>query len=158
MRETVSLRSLDLSLHYSPDILRSKMSSDFYLAHTDLIWGKVPISGTLCGSYPRSGLMCNGNVYPAGILAAPGKESGYLFLESPGALSAGKGRRPPGTTRLEHQLRVCGVLQKKQVCNPQFLEAAFMLPLNWTDPSESNPATVLIESAGLRWETASIGE
>lgn len=106
---------------------------------------------------PNAGTMRNGFVYHQDTLAAPSLENGFCWLESLGALSSGQGR-PLGQSRLEGQLKKLGVLEKREVLNPQYLEKAYSLPLNWTDPQELKAATKLLEIVGKPSETHSILE
>ncbi|MEP0858531.1 hypothetical protein [Trichocoleus sp. DQ-U1] len=77
-------------------------------------------------------------------LERPFLESGYFWLESPSALSqSGKGR-PPGSTKLETQLKSLELLQKGECLNPDWLEKHYRLPVGWTSPLESRTATELL--------------
>ncbi|MBC1237567.1 hypothetical protein GNE10_10605 [Nostoc sp. 2RC] len=81
-------------------------------------------------------------------LEVPTLENDFCWLESPGALSNGKGR-PPGQTKQEAQLKKLGILAPGEVCNPEFLESSYSLPLGWTDPQENRSALELIAEMGL---------
>ena len=140
--ETASPPSSKLSQQYDQSLLSLKMSADFYLAHTDQVWGEEPISGTLCGSYTKSGTMQNGKLSAALILEHPGVGKDSLLLRSPGALSTTKGR-PPGQNRLEVQLQQLWLIQEGEVAAPEFLELGYTLPTGWTNPEENRTAIEL---------------
>ena len=101
---------------------------------------QAPISGILCGSYTSAGTMQDGKLSAQPTLEAPGVESDFLLLESPGALSSSGSGRPPGQSKLEVQLKSLGALQPEEVCNPEFLEVAYSLPTGWTDPQINTTA------------------
>jgi len=140
--ETVSPPSSKLSQQYNQSLLSLKMSPDFYLAHTDQVWGKDPISATLCGSYTKSGTMSNGKLSAAPSLERPGIEKDSLLLRSPSGLSSVKGR-PPGQSKLETQLQQLWLIQEGEVVNPEFLELGYSLPTGWTNPEENRTAIEL---------------
>jgi hypothetical protein len=101
--------------------------------------------------------MRNGFVFPAPTLKRPGLEKGYCWLPRPGALSNNLAKsRPPGTSKFEGKCKQLGLLGRNQVANPEFLEAAFGLPMGWTDPLELRAATQLLGNGELHLETASI--
>ncbi len=116
------------------------------------------ISAIFSGRYSRAGTMHSGFVSVADTLERPSLENGYCWLESPNALSStGKGR-PPGQSRLEAQLKKLGVLESREVLNPQFLEKTYNLPLDWTNPQELRAATELLEDDVQHSAIASIPE
>lgn len=102
--------------------------------------------------------MRNGSVSPAGTLVAPLLDEGCYWLESPGALSSTGNGRPPGQSKLEAQLRKIGAIAQQEVVNPIFLEGAFAIPEEWSNPSEQRPATQLLEGAEKRSVIASTPE
>lgn len=151
---------------YPPSRERSHLSNlDSSVSKTSQDCSTVPKTLKVLGyiselslvSFPKSGTMRNGLLYQADTLAAPSLEKGYCWLESPGALSSGNGR-PPGQSRLEGQLKKLGVLERREVLNPQFLEKAYSLPLNWTNPQELRAATELLEIDEKPLEMHSIQE
>ena len=92
---------------------------------------------------------------PAPTLKRPGLALGYCWLPRPGALSNNSAKsRPPGTTKFEGKCKQLGLLGRNQVANPEFLEAAFGLPIGWTDPLELRAATQLLGSGDLPLEIA----
>lgn len=137
-----------------------KMFRDYYPARAHQVTAKDPIFIGSSKDFGRAGIMLNGAYYPAESLPRPSLESGYSWLPAPSALSSppSSQHNPPGLSRLEGHLRKCNVLEKGECLNPEFIEACYNMPLGWTDPSVQSPATALIESAELRWETLSIGE
>lgn len=144
----LSERSQQLNLNSSA----SKMSQDSLPVPTSQVEPLGHISEISSGRLTSAGMMRNGLLYRQDTLAAPSLEKGYCWLESPGALSSGNGR-PPGQSRLEGQLKKLGVLERREVLNPQYLEKAYSLPLNWTNPQESRAATELLEIEGKPSET-----
>ena len=104
-------------------------------------------------SFPASGSMWNGSVSVADTLAAPSLEQGYCWLESAGALSHNlNNSRPPGQSRLEASLKKQFVLKPGECLNPRHLEAWMNIPVGWLNPSESRPATELLETREKPWE------
>jgi hypothetical protein len=79
-------------------------------------------------------------------------------LESPGALSSTGNGRPPGQTKLETQLKKLGLLHKGEVLNPVILSEWYDIPPSWLDPSESRPATALLENKDRQQEIFLIPE
>lgn len=156
--ETVSAQSLKRSQFFSPNSSPLKTSQDSSPVPTSLATPLGHISAIFSGHYSRAGTMHNGFVSAADTLERPSLENGYCWLESPNALSStGKGR-PPGQSRLEAQLKKLGVLEKREVLNPQFLEKTYNLPLDWTNPQELRVAMELLERDALPLATASIPE
>lgn len=116
---------------------------------------QVHISETCSESLTAAGMMRNGFVFPAPTLKRPGLEKGYCWLPRPGALSNNLAKsRPPGTSKFEGKCKQLGLLAKNQVASPEFLEAAFGLPIGWTDPLELRAATQLLGSGDKHLETA----
>jgi hypothetical protein len=141
-QETVYPPSSERSQPCNPNSSVSKTSQDCSVVPKTLkALGYISELSSI--SFPKSGTMRNGLLYQADTLAAPSLEKGYCWLESPGALSSGQGR-PPGQSRLEGQLKKLGVLERKEVLNPLYLEKAYSLPLNWTNPQELKAATELL--------------
>ena len=93
--------------------------------------------------------MDNGFVSVAATLALPSLDEDYYWLESPGALSSDNSRSP-GLSKSEGKWQKSGLLKRKEVANPDFLEQCFGLPRNWTSPLERCPATELLEQDALR--------
>ena len=125
--------------------------------------GQHSIFSTSYARLPDSAMMRNGFVLAQECLEAPLLEKDCFWLESPGALSNGKGR-PPGQTKQEAQLKKSKVLAPGEVINPEFLESAYNLPLGWTDPQEERSALELLAKtdsyaiAALPLETPLTGE
>jgi hypothetical protein len=154
--ETVSAQSLERSQLFNPNSSPLKMSQDSSPVPCCPAIPLGHISAIFSGRYSRAGTMHNGFVSVADTLERPSLENGYCWLESPNALSStGKGR-PPGQSRLEAQLKKLGVLESREVLNPQFLEKTYNLPLDWTNPQELKAATELLEQDALPLATASI--
>lgn len=110
--------------------------------------GQHSIFSTSYARLPNSATMRNGFVSVQETLEAPLLEKDCFWLESPGALSNGKGR-PPGQTKQEAQLKKSKVLAPGEVINPEFLESAYNLPLGWTDPQENRSALELLAEMEL---------
>jgi DNA (cytosine-5)-methyltransferase 1 len=76
-----------------------------------------------------------------------GREKDSYSLPRPGALSwSGKGR-PPGNTKSEAKAKKLGLIGKKEVFNPEWLELQFGLPIGWTSLQEHRAATELLALA-----------
>ncbi|OCQ92249.1 hypothetical protein BCD64_00075 [Nostoc sp. MBR 210] len=125
----------------------SKTCQDFSTAQSSQ-GEQHSIFSTFYGRFPDSAMMLNGSVSVQGCLEVPTLESDFCWLDSPGALSTGKGR-PPGQTKQEAQLKELKVLAPGEVCNPEFLESSCNLPLGWTDPQDERSALELIAEMGL---------
>ncbi len=152
--ETASAQSLERSQLFSPNSSPLKMSQDSSPVPCTPAIPLGHISAIFSDRYSRAGTMHNGFVSAVDTLERPSLENGYFWLESPNALSStGKGR-PPGQSRLEAQLKKLGVLESREVLNPQFLEKTYNLPLDWTNPQELKAATELLEQDALRLATA----
>ena len=102
--------------------------------------------------------MRNGYVSAQDTLALPFLDDGYCWLESPTALSATPGRRPPGLSRLENQLKEYGLIEKGQVLRPDFLLSSYNLPKTYLDPSEKRTAIQLHEDSERQLEIFSTPE
>jgi hypothetical protein len=102
--------------------------------------------------------MRNGFVYVQDTLQPPFLDNDYFWLESPGALSSTGNGRPPGQTKLETQLKKLGLLHKGEVLNPVILSEWYDIPPSWLDPSESRPATALLENKDRQQEIFLIPE
>jgi hypothetical protein len=111
----------------------------------------LSIFNTSFNKFPPAGTMLNGSVFPLDTLERPSLENGYLWLESPNALSS-LHSRPAGQSRLESQLKRYGVIAPNEVLDPAFLCRCFNLPLTYLDPSESRPATQLLDDNERQWE------
>jgi hypothetical protein len=105
-----------------------------------------------------AGMMRNGFVYVQDTLQPPFLDNDYFWLESPGALSSTGNGRPPGQTKLETQLKKLGLLHKGEVLNPVILSEWYDIPPSWLDPSESRPATALLENKDRQQEIFLIPE
>lgn len=135
--ETVSPQSSELALSYSPDSLPSKTCPDCLVVAINPDSQPEDISDSFSGSFSRAGMMSNGKLSAALTLERPGVERDSFWLESPNALSSTGNGRPPGTSRLEGQLKKLGWISKGEVCNPEFLEIASGLPGAWTNPQDN---------------------
>ena len=158
MSEIVSLPSSKRSPQFSPDSLQSKTSPDYLAAllNSDgqaaltLKFSLEPLSKSATGG--KSLLSAQDTLPP------PSLESGYFWLESPGALSSNGKGRPPGQTRLESFLKSKGLLNDGEVLNPVILSDWYSLPPNYLDPSECQAATDLLEARERQLEIFSIQE
>jgi hypothetical protein len=153
-RETVSQKSSERSPSINPGTSSLKMSPDSLAQDTRQNQGGITWTGYYNKSM-KAGLMLNGSVLAQDTLAAPSKDSTSFWLDSPNALSSPGGKRPPGMSRLENQLKKLGILKTGEALNPEVLEALYSLPLGWTDPSEYLPAVDLLEQEEQRLETPS---
>jgi phage N-6-adenine-methyltransferase len=89
-------------------------------------------------------------------LEPSGKVKDSYSLPRPGALSkSSPSSRPPGNTKSEAKAKKLGLIGKKEVFNPEWLEQEFGLPIGWTDPQEHRAAMELLERVGQPSETAS---
>lgn len=143
-----SSKSLNSS---SPATLPLKTCEDFSPLPSDQEKKTEHISEKSSNDWTPAGSMHSGQLYPQPLSVHPSKEKDCYLLPSPGALSAPAGTRSPGQSKLEAWLKEAGILSKSQVLNPEILEKAFNLPLGWTDPSESRPATELLANVGPDW-------
>jgi phage N-6-adenine-methyltransferase len=145
-----------------PNSSALKTCQDCSIAHLDQ-GGQHSIFSTSYARLPDSAMMLNGCVSLQEPLEVPLLEKDCSWLESPGALSTGKGR-PPGQTKQEAQLKKLKVLAPGEVINPEFLESAYSLPLGWTDPQDERSASELLAKteqfaiAALPLETPLTGE
>ena len=150
-QETVSQQLPTRSPNCNPHSFASKKLPDCSTAPTSQELAAVT-SGMFWGTFPSSGSIVNGFVSAQDTLAPPSVESGYCWLESPGALSfSGKGR-PPGLTKSESKLKNQGLLKKGEVLNPDFLSNSFNIPKNYLDPSECRTAAQLLEDSARQQE------
>ncbi|BAY86096.1 C-5 cytosine-specific DNA methylase [Calothrix parasitica NIES-267] len=96
------------------------------------------------GSFMNVGTMQNGLLSERNFASEPnGRDKDSYSLPRPGALSwSGKGR-PPGTTKSEAKAKKLGLIGKKEVFNPEWLELQFGLPIGWTSSQEHQAATEL---------------
>jgi len=156
-KETVSQHSQERSLFSNPDTSALRTSQDCSTAPTDPDTS-TSIFHIYSDNLPSSGTMRNGYVSAQDTLALPSLDDGYCWLESPTALSATPGRRPPGLSRLENQLKEYGLIEKGQVLRPDFLLSSYNLPKTYLDPSEKRTAIQLYEDSGRQLEIFSTPE
>ena len=156
--ETVSPQCWKVLPESSPNSFVSKTLPDY---------SPVPITqdnqqGHILGAWSQpltaAGMMRNGFVYVQDTLQPPFLDNDYFWLESPGALSLTGNGRPPGQTKLETQLKKLGLLPKGEVLNPVILSEWYDIPPSWLDPSESRPATALLENKDRQQEIFLIPE
>jgi hypothetical protein len=154
IKETVSLELFEQSNGASPSSSQSKTSPD-YLAV--LLNPDSPQVHTLKFSgepSTKSGMSLNGNVSAQASIAAPLLEKDYFWLDSPGALSSDSSR-PSGQSKLEASLKKTGHLLDGECINPIYLEGAFTIPEEWSNPLEFQPATALLADVekplGIAW-------
>jgi hypothetical protein len=155
---TVSPVSSESSKSSSPTISPSKTSPESFPVPSEKDTSQEVISENSSIALPRSGLMLNGKLFLPENSGLPSFEKDYYWLPSPGALSAPDGTNKAGQSRLEGWLKEAGILESKEVLNPNYLEKALSLPLGWTNPSESRPATELLETVDKPWGIALIRE
>ncbi len=147
--EIASPISSELSRSLNLDSFALKMSEDFSVVDFNQKLTKDTLD-FYSTNFPPAGTMSNGKLSHQPILERPGVESEYLLLESPGALSSSEGTsRPPGSSKLENQLRSRGAINGREVANPEFLENSFDLPCGWTDPQEKKSALEFLQEMGL---------
>ena len=126
----------------------SKTSPDCYRHPNTQETNPEHISNRCSGSFASVGMMRNGWLSEHRSLKLCGEEKGSYLLPRPGALSkSSKSSRPPGTTKSEAKAKKLGLIGKKEVFNPEWLEAQFGLPIGWTSPQECRAATELLERA-----------
>ena len=156
--ETVSPQCWKVLPESNPNSFVSKTLPDY---------SPVPITqdnqqGHILGAWSQpltaAGMMRNGFVYVQDTLQPPFLDNDYFWLESPGALSSTGNGRPPGQTKLETQLKKLGLLHKGEVLNPVILSEWYDIPPSWLDPSESRPATALLENKDRQQEIFLIPE
>ena len=142
--ETVFPQFYDLLLKSNPNFSVSKT----YLDYCQLlnIQEKSPehIFNRCSGSFMNVGTMRSGLLSERDFASEPnGRDKDSYSLPRPGALSwSGKGR-PPGTTKSEAKAKKLGLIGKKEVFNPEWLELQFGLPIGWTSFQEHQAATEL---------------
>ena len=153
MNETVSPQFYDLLAESSPNSFASKTYPD-YCQHPNIL-EKSPehILNRCSGSFMSAGTMQNGSLSERDFTSEPdGLEKDSYSLPRPGALSwSGKGR-PPGTTKSEAKAKKMGLIAKKEVYTPEWLELQFGLPIGWTSPQEHRAGTELLAIAEQRLE------
>ncbi len=154
--ETVSPQSYESSKITDPNSQPSKTLQDSSTAPTPKAITDITLDSSSTG-FTNAGTMRNGFVLAQDSLPPPSLEKGYCWLPSPGALSTGKGR-PPGQTKQEAWLKKRGLIQKREVLNPAILCEWYKIPTTWLDPSESLPATELLENSDQQLEIFSILE
>ena len=156
-KETVSRHSSKRSPKSSPDTSALRTSQDCSTAPTDPDTS-TNIFHIYSDNLPSAGTMRNGYVSAQDTLPLPSLDDGYCWLESPTALSATPGRRPPGLSRLENQLKEYGLIEKGQVLRPDFLLSSYNLPKTYLDPSEKRTAIQLHEDNEKQLEIFSTPE
>ena len=156
--ETVSPQSYELLESPNPNSSVSKTYLDCYQPPLFPEPNPAHISNRCSRNFGRVGTMHNGLLSERNNLEVFGQVKGSCLLPRPGALSwSGKGR-PPGTTKSEAKAKKLGILQKKEVFNPEWLEVQFGLPIGWTDPQEYRAATELLERVEQPSEISSTPE
>jgi hypothetical protein len=156
--ETVSPQCWKVLPESTPNSFVSKTLPDCSPVHTTQDKHQGHILGELSQPLTAAGMMRNGFVYVQDTLQPPFLDNDYFWLESPGALSSTGNGRPPGQTKLETQLKKLGLLHKGEVLNPVILSEWYDIPPSWLDPSESRPATALLENKDRQQEIFLIPE
>jgi hypothetical protein len=156
--ETVSPQCWKVLPESSPNSFVSKTLPDYSPAPTTQDNQQGHILGAWSQPLTAAGMMRNGFVYVQDTLQPPFLDNDYFWLESPGALSSTGNGRPPGQTKLETQLKKLGLLHKGEVLNPVILSEWYDIPPSWLDPSESRPATALLENKDRQQEIFLIPE
>ena len=134
--ETVSPQFYDLLLKSNPNFSVSKMYPDYCRLPNTQETNPEHIFNRCSGSFMNAGTMQIGLLSEHDFASEPnGREKDSYSLPRPGALSwSGKGR-PPGNTKSEAKAKKLGLIGKKEVFNPEWLELQFGLPIGWTSPS-----------------------
>ncbi|MEG4328630.1 DNA N-6-adenine-methyltransferase [Microcoleus sp. herbarium5] len=145
-QETASPMCSELSKQHDQNSQLLKTSQDSSTVPTPPATNLEPILAMSLIPYPRSGSMQNGKVSAALILPAPGVGKDSLLLRSPGGLSGGENKRPPGKSRLETQLNQLRLIQDGEVVAPEFLELGYQLPIGFTNPQENRTALELSQA------------
>jgi hypothetical protein len=156
--ETVSPQCLKVLPESSQNSSASRMLPDSLLVPITQDNQQGHILGAWSQPLTAAGMMRNGFVYVQDTLQPPFLDNDYFWLESPGALSSTGNGRPPGQTKLETQLKKLGLLHKGEVLNPVILSEWYDIPPSWLDPSESRPATALLENKDRQQEIFLIPE
>jgi hypothetical protein len=145
MNATVSPQFCDSLLEANPNFSVSKTYPDY--CRLPNIQEKSPehIFNRCSDSFMNAGTMRNGLLSERDFASElNGREKDSYSLPRPGALSwSGKGR-PPGNTKSEAKAKKLGLIGKKQVFNPEWLELQFGLPIGWTSPQECRAAMQLL--------------
>ena len=143
--ETVSPQFCDLLLEYNPNSFVSKTYPDYCRLPNTQETNPEHIFNRCSGSFMNAGTMRNGLLSEHDFASEQnGLEKGSYSLPRPGALSwSGKGR-PPGNTKSEARAKKLGLIAKKEVFNPEWLELQFGLPIGWTSPQEHRAASELL--------------
>ena len=143
--ETVSPQFCDLLPDSNPNSSVSKTYPDCCRLPNIQETNPEHIFNRCSGSFMNMGTMRNGLLSEHDFASEPnGREKDSYSLPRPGALSwSGKGR-PPGTTKSEAKAKKLGLIGKKQVFNPEWLELQFGLPIGWTSLQEHRAATELL--------------
>ena len=145
--ETVSPQCCDLLPESNPSSSVWKTYPDYCQHPSTLETNPEHIFNRCSGSFMNAGTMRSGWLSEHRGLEPNGLEKDSYSLPRPGALSwSGKGR-PPGTTKSEAKAKKLGLIGKKEVYNPQWLELQFGLPIGWTSPQECRAATELLALA-----------
>ena len=146
--ETVFPQFCDLLLKSNPNSSVLKMYPDYCRLPSTQETNPEHIFNRCSASFMNTGTMQNGVLSERDFASEPnGREKGSCSLPRPGALSwSGKGR-PPGNTKSEAKAKKLGLIGKKEVFNPEWLELQFGLPIGWTSHQEHRAATELLAIA-----------
>ena len=145
MNEIVSPQFCNLWLESNPNSFVSKTSPDYCRLPNTQETNPEHIFNRCSGSFMNAGTMWSGLLSERDFTSEPnGREKDSYSLPRPGALSwSGKGR-PPGNTKSEAKAKKLGLIGKKEVFNPEWLELQFGLPIGWTSLQEHRAATELL--------------
>ena len=144
MNATASPQFCDLLLESNPNSSVSKTYPDYCRLPNTQEKNPEHIFYRCSGSFMNVGMIQNGLLSEHRGLELNGREKDSYSLPRPGALIwSGKGR-PPGNTKSEAKAKKLGLIGKKEVFNPEWLELQFGLPIGWTSPQECRAATELI--------------
>lgn len=125
-------------------LFASKMSQDSSPAVEETTGEELLIS-----SAPDTVL--NPSLFKAHTLEPPGWVQDSSLLPRPGAMSHTGDCRPPGQTKFETVCKERGLIKQGEVLDPEAGEVLFGLPVGWSDPSVSLPATELIANEEPHW-------
>jgi phage N-6-adenine-methyltransferase len=157
IQEIVSPQYCESLTESNPNSFVSKTSPDCYRHPNTQEKNPAHILNRCSGSFGSVGTMHNGLLSERDLNLEPsGKVKDSYSLPRPGALSkSSPSSRPPGNTKSEAKAKKLGLIGKKEVFNPEWLEQEFGLPIGWTDPQEHRAAMELLERVGQPSETAS---
>ncbi|MGB3756514.1 MAG: DNA N-6-adenine-methyltransferase [Rivularia sp. (in: cyanobacteria)] len=156
IHETASPQYCELLTELNPNSSVSKTSPDCYRQPNTQEKNPEHISSRCSGSFRLAGTMQNGLLSERDFSLEPdGLVKDSYSLPRPGALSCSGNGRPPGNTKSEAKAKKLGLIGKKEVFNPEWLEQEFGLPIGWTDPQEHRAATQLLALEGQPSETVS---